>query len=67
MFKLLIKLEWKSFFRSASFGNNVVLKIFLGFFAALIILEFLALGVFSYDIMEEYNLKPLETVNKFLI
>ena len=67
MFKLLIKLEWKSFFRSASFGNNVVLKIFLGFFAAIIILEFLALGVFSYDIMEEYNLKPLETVNKFLI
>jgi hypothetical protein len=67
MFKHFIKLELKSFLRSASFGSNLALKIILGLFAALIILEFLALGVFSYDIMEEANLKPLETVNKFLI
>lgn len=67
MFKHFIKLEWKAFLRSASFGSNIALKIILGFFAALIILEFLALGVFSYDIMQEYNLKPLETVNKYLI
>lgn len=67
MFKHFIKLEWKSFFRSSSFGTNLALKIVLGLFATLIILEFLALGVFSYDIMEEYNLKPLETVNQYLI
>ena len=67
MFKHFIKLEWKSFFRSASLGSNIVLKIILGFFAAIIILEFLALGVFSYDIMEEYHLNPLDTVNKFII
>lgn len=67
MFIHFIKLEWKSFFRSASLGSNIALKIILGLFAAILILEFLALGVFSYDIMEEYNLKPLETVNKYLI
>lgn len=67
MFKHFIKLEWKSFFRSASLGSNIALKIILGLFATILILEFLALGVFSYDIMEEYNLKPLETVNKYLI
>ncbi|MFN3967370.1 DUF5687 family protein [Flavobacterium sp.] len=67
MFKHFIKLEWKSFLRSSSFGSNLALKIIMGIFAALIILEFLALGVFSYDLMEESNLKPLETVNKYLI
>ncbi|MBF6641490.1 hypothetical protein IVB69_08355 [Flavobacterium sp. J49] len=67
MFKHFIKLEWKSFLRSSSFGSNLALKIIMGIFAAFIILEFLALGIFSYDIMEEYNLKPLETVNKYLI
>lgn len=67
MFKHFIRLEWKSFTRSASFGTSIVLKIILGIFAALITIEFLALGLFSYDIMEENNLKPLETVNKILI
>lgn len=67
MFKHFIKLEWKSFLRSSSFGSNLALKIIMGIFAAFIILEFLALGIFSYDIMEDYNLKPLETVNKYLI
>ncbi len=67
MFKHFIKLEWKSFLRSASFGSNLALKIIMGIFAFLIIVEFLALGVFSYDILEENNLKPLETINKYLI
>ncbi|MFN3752820.1 DUF5687 family protein [Flavobacterium sp.] len=67
MFKHFIKLEWKSFLRSSSFGSNLALKIIMGIFAAFIILEFLALGIFSYDIMEKYNLKPLETVNKYLV
>ena len=67
MFKHFIKLEWKSFLRSSSFGSNLALKIIMGIFAFFIILEFLALGIFSYDIMEDYNLKPLETVNKYLI
>lgn len=67
MFKHFISLEWKAFRRSASFGSNVAFKIIIGFFALIITLEFLALGVVSYDIMESMDLKPLETVNKYLI
>jgi len=67
MFKHFIKLEWKSFLRSASFGSNLALKIIMGIFAGLIILEFLLLGLFSFDIMEDYGLKPFETVNKYLV
>jgi hypothetical protein len=67
MFKHFISLEWKAFRRSASFGSNVAFKIIIGFFALMITLEFLALGVVSYDIMESMDLKPLETVNKYLI
>ncbi|WP_439553343.1 DUF5687 family protein [Flavobacterium macrobrachii] len=67
MFKHFIWLEWKSFLRSASFGTNLAMKIIMGLFAALILLEFLALGFFSYTILEKNNLEPLPTVSKYLI
>lgn len=63
----LIKLEWKSFFRSASFKINIVLKIILGlgmlFYGAL----FLMLGVAAFYLIEEEGLEPLETINAYLI
>jgi hypothetical protein len=43
------------------------MKIIMGLFAALILLEFLALGFFSYTILEKNNLEPLPTVSKYLI
>ena len=67
MFKHFISLEWKAFFRSASFGANMAFKIIMGFFALIIILEFSLLGFFGYEILSEYHLEPLVTVNKFLI
>ena len=67
MFKHFISLEWKAFFRSASFGSNLAFKIVMGFFAFIIILEFSLLGFFGYKILEEFDLEPLSTVNKFLI
>lgn len=67
MFKHFIKLEWKAFLRSASFGTNLAFKIIMGFVALIIILEFAALGFFGFKILESYNLEPLVTVNKFLI
>jgi hypothetical protein len=39
----------------------------MGFVALIIILEFSLLGFFGYKILKEFNLEPLETVNKFLI
>jgi len=67
MFKHFIRLEWKSFFRSASFGTNVVLKVFMGLMALYFLSMFLIIGFGLYSILENSELNPLQTVNKFLI
>jgi hypothetical protein len=67
MFKHFINLEFKAFFRSASLGKSIVLKILLGFVAAYFILIFLALGVMAFYILKKMNLDPIVTVNKFMI
>jgi hypothetical protein len=67
MFKHFIRLEWNSFFRSASFGTNVVLKVFMGLMALYFVAVFLLLGFGIYPILEESELNPFTTVNKFLI
>ncbi len=67
MFKHFINLEWKSFFRSASFGTNLVLKIVMALLALYFIAVFLILGFAIYPILKENNLEPIATVNKFLI
>ena len=68
MFKHFIKLEWKSFFRSASFATNLALKIVMGFMAIYFIVIFVAAGVGVFFLLkEEFHLEPLATVNKYLI
>ena len=67
MIKHFISLEWKSFLRSASFGTNLALKIVMALAALYFAAMFILLGVGAYFILEESNLKPFETVNKFLI
>lgn len=68
MFKHFIKLEWKSFFRSASFATNLALKIVMGFMAIYFIVIFVAAGVAVFFLLkEEFHIEPLATVNKFLI
>jgi hypothetical protein len=68
MFKHFINLEWKSFFRSASFATNLALKIVMGFMAIYFIVIFVAAGVIVFFLLkEEFHLEPLATVNKFLI
>ncbi|KQC32304.1 hypothetical protein AAU57_02405 [Nonlabens sp. YIK11] len=74
MFKLFASLEWKSFFRSAAFKQNLFFKIFIGFFAVLFLLEFAALGAGSFYILENFiedgNIlasDPLAVINQFLI
>jgi len=68
MFKHFIKLEWKSFFRSASFATNLALKIVMGFMAIYFMVIFVAAGVAVFFLLkEEFHLEPLATVNKFLI
>jgi hypothetical protein len=64
-----LKLEWKQFFRSASFGKSIGLKILMGFFALYILVVFLSLGIGGYFYLEkEYPTKdPFVIVNQFLI
>jgi len=64
-----LKLEWKQFVRSASFGKSIALKIFMAFFALYFILSFLAIGVGGYFILKKVfpESDPLQLVNSYLI
>ena len=68
MIKRFLSLEWKSFFRSASFGKSLVIKIFMGFLALYFIAMFLGMGLLLYpglkDVFPDKN--PLLIVNSFL-
>ena len=67
MFRHFIWLEWKSFLRSASFGTNLAMKIIMGLVAVYFLACFAIMGLGVYFILEDEGMKPLETVNKFMI
>ena len=69
MIKHFLDLEWKQFFRLASVGKSVALKIIMGFFAIYILLTFLALGAGGYFFLEKTfpDKDPFVLVNQFLI
>ena len=67
MIKQFISLEWKSFFRSASFKTNLALRILMIFGAFWMIFSFGMMGVGLFFGLEEAGYEPLSTVNKFMI
>lgn len=69
MFKRFLQLEWKSFFRSASFGQSLGLKIFMGFLAIYFLGSFLILGIALYPLLKQYfpEQKPMLIVNNFVV
>ena len=69
MISHFLKLEWKQFVRSASFGKSIALKILMGFFALYFIICFLAIGVLGYYILKKQlpDSDPLQIVNSFLL
>lgn len=67
MLAKFIYLEWKSFLRSASFTQNLALKILMGFLVLYFTLVFLAMGVGAFYVLKKLHMEPLVTVNKFLI
>lgn len=68
MFRHFIRLQWKSFVRSASFKTEIWFKILMALGAIYFLLVFLSLGVGSYFIIEKAGLgDPLRVVNRFLI
>lgn len=68
MFYRLIRLEWKSFFRSASVGKSIALKAFMGFLVLYFGLSFLLLGMMLPRILWEHfpDQEPVQVVNSFL-
>ena len=68
MIKQFLSLEWKQFFRSASFGKSIALKIIMIFLAIYFIVSFLALGLALYPILTETypNDDPFIIVNGFI-
>ena len=69
MFKRLIWLEWKSFFRSASMGKSLGLKIVMGFLALYFIAIFLFFGIGLFPIIKEHfpEADPLIFVNNYVL
>ncbi|MBT8178865.1 MAG: hypothetical protein HKP23_02885 [Flavobacteriaceae bacterium] len=68
MFKHFINLQWKSFFRSASFKTNIGFKILMIFGALYFILVFLAMGLGAFYIIDKSGLgDPLQVVNGIMI
>lgn len=69
MFLRLLHLEWKAFFRSASVGKGIAVKVLIGFFAFYFAAIFLFVGFQSRDILEEFypGEEPLYLLNRFLL
>lgn len=68
MIKRFISLEWKSFFRAASFQADLAIKILMAFGALSMIITFLSLGAFTYFIIKKFtNSEPFELINRFMI
>ena len=67
MIQKFLYLEWKSFVRSASFGTNLALKIFLGFVVILYAFILLMAGIGAFYGLKKMNLDPLQQVNNYLI
>jgi len=68
MIKQFLSLEWKSFFRSASFQTNLAIKILMLFGALYFIVVFSFLGAGSYYIIEKaMETEPFAVINRFII
>jgi len=68
MIRHFLNLEWKAFFRSASFKTNLFFKIILVFSGLWMIVSFLSLGIVTYYIIEKkFGVDPLIIINTILI
>lgn len=66
-YKHFFSLEWKAFTRSASFGNNVVLKVFMGIAAFFMVLYMLLFGVGTFYLIKDLKLDVLSTLHQMAI
>jgi hypothetical protein len=69
MFWKLLSLEWKSFFRSATLGKELTIKIIIGFFALYGLFSLLLLGVGMHFLIKELlpNVEPIQLINQYVV
>ena len=67
MFKQFIRLEWKSFFRSAAFKANLAIKIFMILGVLYFSLMFAIVGGVAYKGLLKADLDPMPTISRYLI
>lgn len=66
--KHFISLEWKAFLRSASLGNSIILKVFMGIAAFFMIIYMLGFGIGTYYLIKEgLKLDVMKTLNQAAI
>ncbi|WP_298755365.1 DUF5687 family protein [uncultured Psychroserpens sp.] len=66
--KHFLNLEWKQFFRSASFGKSIAINILMAFLALYFIVMFLGMGIGIYFLLEKAfpDQDPFIIVNTYL-
>lgn len=69
MFKRFIQLQWKSFFRSSSFGKGVALKILMTFFGLYLLSALVGMGVALYFVLREIfpDQNPMWMLSQFMV
>ncbi len=69
MFNRFISLQWKSFFRSSSFGKSLGIKIFMGFMMLYLLASLAMMGGFLYLILRKLvpNEGPMWVLSQYLI
>jgi hypothetical protein len=69
MFKLFTRLQWKSFFRSSTFGKSLGIKILMGFFGVMMLFYLAAAGGGMYFILKKIfpNQSPMWTISQYFI
>ena len=67
MLKHFLILEWRSFFRAASFKSSIFLRIVMVLVALYFIGIFTLLGVGLYYIIQKMEMDPFVTVNRFIL
>ncbi|QCX01836.1 hypothetical protein FGM00_17565 [Aggregatimonas sangjinii] len=69
MFKHFVRLQWKSFFRSSSFGKSLGMKLVMGFFALYMLVSLLVSGGGMYFILKKAfpDVDPLIIVSRYMV
>ena len=67
MIKKFLMLEWKAFFRSASFAKSLAIKVLMALGGVYFAIVFVFLGAFLFYGLEEIFPDPLVIVNKYVV